>query len=166
MPTTQSYHDGNLYVQGSFSCTTFTPPASCITNAAIIAAAGIDATKVVHQHVKSYEQESATTDVSESRTVHIAYAAGTIVDFRAGNVVAHVGAATTTFDLLKNGTTVLTGVISTSSANAAYALVAGTISSAAYVAGDVLEVRTVATAGGGTLAKGAFARLVLRENPA
>jgi hypothetical protein len=68
-----------------------------------------------------------------------------------------------TVDLRKNGTTILTSVITISVAQAAYARVAGAIASAAYIAGDVFELVVTATAGGGTLPQGLFVDTVLRE---
>jgi hypothetical protein len=44
-----------------------------------------------------------------------------------------------TVDLKKNGTSVLTSVVTITNAQAAYARVAGAIATAAYVAGDVFE---------------------------
>jgi hypothetical protein len=69
-----------------------------------------------------------------------------------------------TVDLRKNGTTVLSAVITLNNANTARVAVAGALSVTTLVAGDVLEVVT-ATAGGGTLATGVFAIVTVNEMP-
>lgn len=121
------------------------------------------ATKLKHQYVPTYGQPHGTAAITERKTVHVARSAGDVVAIEAGPVVAAVGVATVTFDLRKNGTTVLTGVITITNAHAAYAKVAGAISSAPYVAGDVFELVVTATAGGGTLPQGVFCDVVFRE---
>src|SRR4051812_30646721 len=80
-----------------------TPPA---------AGQGVAANKVIHQHEITYAQESATNAASEKKTIHVCRNAGTLLDFRAGAVVLLTGADTCTVDLLKNGVSVLTAVIS------------------------------------------------------
>lgn len=157
--------NNNLHVNGTITCAGLVAPASTITNSMIQAAAGIDATKVIHQHQKGLFQVHGSAATSERKVVHVARAAGTLTEFVAGVVVACIGAATVTVDLRKNGTTVLTGTILIDSTDAAYAINVGTLASTSYVAGDVYEVVTVATAGGGTLGQGLFAQATLRENP-
>lgn len=140
-------------------------PSGAVTAANIAAAAGVEATKLEHQHREIYQQESDTTSVSEDRVVHVVKGTtGDLKTFRAGSVVANIGAATITVDLHKNGSTILTAPISLDSGDAAYALVAGVISSEPVVADDVLEVVVVATAGGGTVGKGVFASLDVFED--
>lgn len=156
--------EGDLYVYGNLSSKTVTLPDGGITNAMIAAATGIDATKVDHQHRGIFSQPN-TTATSETKIVHVCYGAtGTVVAFKAGSIVANIGAATVTLDLKKNGATILSAVITLDSANTTYVVEAGTINSAALVAGDVLTVVTVATAGGGTLATGLFAAVTVNED--
>lgn len=155
----------DLYINGAFSCKTFTPPASSVGNAAIPASAGLSASKLEHRHEKCYGQPGGAISFTEKRAIHVVYGAtATLLAFRAGLITANVGAATVTFDLKKNGTTMLTAVINQTSAQAAYALTAAALASTTLVQGDVLEVVIVATAGGGTLGNGAFADLVLNED--
>ncbi len=140
-------------------------PSDCIGNAQVKSSDPIAADKLQHQHRAVYAQESATPAADEARVIHVVKgAAGTLKTFKAGSVVANIGAATVTVDLKKNGVSVLTAPISLDSGDAAYALVEGTISSAAVAAGDVLEVVIDGTAGGGTLAKGVFCSLDLWED--
>jgi hypothetical protein len=154
---------GDQYFNGNVGMKTLSPPAGCITNAAIEALAGIDATKVDHQHRMVYSQPN-TTATSETRMLFVCYGAtGTVIAFRAGSIVAALTTATVTLDLKKNGTSILTGVITLDNANTARVVEAATISSASLVTGDVLEVVITATAGGGTLPTGVFCSLTVNE---
>lgn len=158
---------GDLTVNGQVSCTGFYVSAGVITDAMMAAGAKVATTKLRHRHQKHYNQESATTAVSEARVIHLVKGTtGSLVDITAGNVVACIGAATITVDCLKNGSTILTGVITLSSTTTAYTVqLTGTFTSTALVAGDVLEIKIVATAGGGTIGKGPFVRLTIDEDP-
>jgi len=128
------------------------------------AGAGIQQSKLEHQHRASYGQPN-TTATTETVVLFVARAGGTVLQFVGGMVGANVGAATVTFDLKKNGTTVLTGVVTLDSADAAYATVAGTlVATPTYVAGDVFTVVITATAGGGTLGTGAFCSMTSKED--
>lgn len=155
--------DSDVYVTGNLSAQTLTVPANAVTNSAIPSAANIDGYKLKHFHRQVYAQESATTAASESRVVHHCLASGTVTDFYVGSVVVNGGAATVAVDLKKNGSSILSSAVTLSSSNTARVAVAGSISSASVVAGDVLEVTITATAGGGTLAKGVFASVNIHE---
>jgi hypothetical protein len=156
----------DLYLGGNFSCKQFTPPSGCITDAAILGAAGVQASKLQHQHQQRYAQNSTTTGAADQQVLHVVRGAtATILELKVGAITAAVGAATATFDLLKNGTTILTATAVLGSGTANFA----TISPAGYtstslVTGDVLELKVTVAAGGGTIAKGLFALLSLRED--
>ena len=151
---------GQLVAQGGF-----VPPAGSIGDAAIAAAAGLSASKLQHEHRKSYAQESATAAADEARVLHtVRGAAGTIKSFVAGAVVPAVGDAIVEIDLLKDGVSVLDAAIEVNVAHAAYEVVAGTIDTPTVAAGDVLEVSIDGTIGTGTLAKGVFCELSVRED--
>lgn len=134
-------------------------PTGSVGNTQIAALAGIDASKVIHFISKCLSQGSTATASAQSGVIHVAKGAGTIQAFRAGSVVANIGAAACTVDLKKNGSSILSSTIALNSSISAYATVAGTISHTTYVAGDVFEWVVTATAGGGTLALGLFAQL-------
>ena len=158
--------DNDIFVAGNIGSRTLTVPAGTILNAAVGSAAAIAATKMIQQHVLHVSQESAADASDEEFCVHVVYGAtGTSVAFEAGVVVAAAGAAVVAVDLHKNGTTVLSSTITLDNSQTAYELVTATISTTSLVAGDVLEVLINATIGGGTLGKGVFASLVLREDP-
>lgn len=140
-------------------------PIETVTNANVSTsvADAIGAAKLVHQHRAVYAQESGTTAADEERVVHVAVGAGTVLGINVGAVVANIGASTVTVDLHKNGVTVLTGLITLDSGNAAYTLEPGVIDTAAFAADSVLEIIIDATVGGGTLATGLFVAVDLSE---
>lgn len=121
------------------------------------------ATKLKHQYAPTLAQVHGSAAVTERKVVHVAKSAGNVTGIEAGIVVAAVGAATVTIDLRKNGTTILSGVITIDVANSAYAKEAGVISVDSYSLGDVFELVITATAGGGTLPQGLFVSTVFRE---
>lgn len=139
-------------------------PAAAVTAANVKADARVETSKLQHRHSKHHSQGSGTTAADESKPIHVVFGAtGTIPSFKAGCVVANIGDSTVTFDLKKNGSSVLSAPISFSSADAAYSVKSGTISSPNVVAGDVLEVVIDATVGTGTLATGAFSETLIDE---
>jgi hypothetical protein len=156
---------GDLHVAGTLSATTTTLSAGSVSNAKVAADADIDASKLEHQHSKTYEQESDTTSVTETRVIHVVYGTvATVVAFEAGSVTVCAGAATIDVDLLKNGVSILTAAITLDNGNSVRVVEAGTISSPTLADGDVLEVDVTATAGGGTVGKGVFASCIIRED--
>jgi hypothetical protein len=159
-----SYIQNDLHVTGALTCGSFSVPAGTLTNAGVNASAAIATTKMVHRYMKTYAQESATAATDEKRVVHTVYGAtGTILAFECGAVVACVGAATLDFDCLVNGASILTAVVRVDSGDAAYAILAGTIDTAALEDGDVIEIHIDQTTGGGTDGKGAFATVIFDE---
>ncbi len=138
-------------------------PAASVGDTQASSASPLGVTKTTHRLTPTLAQVHGTAATTERRAVHVAHAAGTIAAFRAGVVVANVGAATIEVDLRKNGTTTLTAPISLDNGDAAYAEVDGSVSVTSYVAGDVLEVVVTATAGGGTLGQGLYCHAVLNE---
>ena len=157
--------EGDIHINGNLSSKTLSIPNSTVTNNAITASAGISATKLQHQHRASYSQESATTTVNETKVVHVVYGAtGSIIDFKAATIVPCLSGAVIDVDLFVNGSTVLSAEINLSDADSAYEVLAGTITSASLVAGDVVEIDIAITTGGGTMAKGVFASLTIHED--
>lgn len=159
--------EGDVYVNGNVSSKTATLPSSTVTDASVQANAAIDATKLQHQHRHVFTQPNSAA-TSETKVIYGCYGAtGTVIAFSAGSIAIAVGAATVTVDLKKNGSSILTSVITLDTANTARVVEAGTLSgSTSLVAGDVLEVVTAATAGGGTLPTGVFAVLTVNEKAA
>jgi hypothetical protein len=139
-------------------------PAACIGDDQIEADAFIAATKLEHQHLERYSQPNTTT-TSETRIIHEANGAGVLIEFNAGNISHCLTTATITVDVLKNGVSVLTSVLTLDNTNtnrvSESAAIAG--GSNSYVDGDVFEIVIVASASGGTIGTGFFCSGVFRE---
>lgn len=158
--------EDDLHVGGNLSADAMSIPSSTIDDDDVKSTAAIQQGKLDHQHRIPYSQPN-TTATTETRVLYRCFgASGTILGFHAGSIAANIGAATVTLDLKKNGTTVLSSVITLNNANTARVAVAGTLSVTTLVAGDVLEVVVTATAGGGTLATGLFAAVTVGEKAA
>jgi len=120
---------------------TVTLPDSTVTNAKVSASAAIAATKLEHQTSKTYAQPSDQTAAFDSQVIHTVYGStGTIVAFEVGAVVACTSTSTVDVDLHKNGTSILSSPVEIDSADTAYTLVSGTVSTSTLADGDVLEV--------------------------
>jgi len=160
--------ENDLYVSGNIACRTFTPPASSITNAAVIAAAGVDATQVEQRYKPAYAQPHGSAGTTVRQAVHqVIGATGTINSVRAMLSVAPIGAATHVIQIKKNGSNILSTAITLDNANTAFIDETDTgFTSTALVAGDVLEVDVTATAGGGTLGQGLHVMIDLDEDAA
>jgi hypothetical protein len=157
---------GNLTVQGATTLTSLNVANADVSNARVIPAAGISASKLQHQHWKTYAQPGGSTTATQRFTIHVGTGtAGTVLGFIAGQIVASLTTATVSVDLKKNGTSILSAPIALGT-TAAYVTLAATISSAAYVAGDVFEVVVTASASGGTLGEGVFAQMLATESAA
>jgi len=159
--------EGNTHIVGTLSATAMTLPSGCVDNAKVAAAAGVDASKLEHQHQITLAQDNGSAAVAQTRVVHVVYGAtGTLLALQAGCETPNVGDATITVDLHVNGSSVLSAAIELSSSQSAYELVEGVISSAGLSADDVIEIVIAVNAGTGTLGQGVFANLVLREDAA
>ena len=158
--------DGDLRVSGTFSAGTLIVPNNTVVNASIQASAGIDASKLEHQHQPTiWLSDYATNAAVTRRVVHVVRGATAVIwDFKVGAAIAATVDATATIDLKKNGTSILSSSISLTATTAAFALKGGSFSSTALVQNDVLEIDVSAvSAGAGALAKGLFATLEIRE---
>jgi hypothetical protein len=142
---------------------TITP--GSVVDADLSASANLSATKMQHQYCPLFAQANSAAASDTGRVIHVVKGAtGTMVAFRAGSIVAATGNATVTIDLKKNGTTMLTAVITLDNANTAYIAEDAALSVTALAAGDVLTLVIVATVGTGVLPTGLFAEAILRED--
>jgi hypothetical protein len=165
-----SRFDSDLQVDGHLTAKSMSIPASSIDDEDIKAGANIDPTKMRHEFRARYTQEASGNAAAATTVLHNARAAGTVNGVKVGLVTppdTAVGSSgrTATIDIKKNGTTILSATVTLDSTNTAYVAVAGTVSSAAYSAGDTFTA--VQTVGGsaGTHAKGVFVELSLYESP-
>jgi hypothetical protein len=161
-----TFDDNALFRNGAQFLGTLSLPANCIGDSQFDVTYPLGALKVIHQSSVRLAQAHGTAATAERRVAHIAYAAGTVVAVKVTQVVAAIGDSTVTIDVRKNGTTILTGTISITSAKVAFEITSGTIGVSAYVAGDVLEIVQTVSAGTGTLPQGVCCEIFLRENPA
>ena len=154
--------DDDWHVNGHLSGNTMSVANGSVSNASVAATASIASSKLNHVFRAPYAQPN-TAGTSETRVVHVCRGAGTLLSFVAGSIAAATGDATVTLDLRKNGTTVLSAVITLDSGNSNRVVEAATLVDTTLAAGDVLEVVTVATIGTGTLPTGVFAAANLTE---
>lgn len=148
----------DLHVVGNLSAQTFTPPSGSITNASVVALAGIAASKLQKRTYAQYAQLHGTAATTVRIVIHrVKGATGTINSFKCLTSVLNIGAATISVQLKKNGSNILSSATVLDTGNTAFiAEDAAGFTSSALVAGDVLEVDITATAGGGTLGQGFY----------
>jgi hypothetical protein len=159
--------DSDLTVRGTLVPSTLVMPNNSITNSSqFLAGLNLDADKTEQRVYPSHAQPN-TAATSETRAIYVARRSGTLNEVIAGSIAKAVGDSTVTVDVKKNGTTVLTGVITLDSGNTNRVVESGAIAGAAtFVVGDWFEVVITAVAGTGTLPTGVFAQLELDQNGA
>lgn len=129
------------YFANTLEAYTLIPSTECMRNSHVAPDAKIVYSKLEHQHRACYSQGSNVTAENERHVLHVVQGlTGSVLAFEAGVVVACTSTATIDVDLLKNGVSILTAAIEIDNGDAAYAVVAGVISTAGIVDGDVLEV--------------------------
>jgi len=125
----------------------------------------IDADKAQHLYRAwtNFALAIGATPVAREEIVHVCEVAGTIRQFAA--LCNETGtAANVTFDLKKNGTSILSSVVTITNATADKAVVDGTISSTTVAVGDVLSIALAVSSSTGM--QGPFAWLTVEENGA
>lgn len=155
----------SLHVSGTLTCDKFTPPEDSIGNAAFRSGDYLAGDKIQHGLRLLLAQDSDAEAAAQTRVVHVAVAAGTLMAIRAGCVDPCSGDAEIIVDVLKNGSSVLVSPITLDSNQNARETVSGTINSEALAADDVLEVEITVDAGTGSLGAGVFVSIVGHENP-
>lgn len=157
--------EGDIRARGRVIADILIPTTGTVGNNEVKSSDPIDADKLKHRIHMPYSQAHGAASVTQRKVIHVAKETGNFGDVNAGVVVACAGAATITVDIYNNGSTILNAPISIDSGDAAYDLVAGTFADDTYVAGDVIEVVVVATAGGGTIGQGVFLDIWADEVP-
>jgi len=163
---------GNLHVAGTLSAASLTIPNGGVTNAHITSSAGLDATKLEHQHCIPYFQADGTDVAAATVPVYICRGAtAEIVAIQVSCVDAPSGGDKAfTVDLQKadEGTptpaTVLSSTISYSSTQSDCEVEPGTISSADLITGDQLLVVVAVTGSTGTQGQGLVVNITIRED--
>ncbi len=167
----QSIQDGDLRVNGAFSAKSINYPANSIGNSDIEQDAGIEATKVIHQHAIHYDQAAGSDVVAQTRLVHTFRAAATIVAVDVVTSTAPNGgdkALTVDVKLGNESTafaTILTGVITVDDSHANREVVAGVVNTTVAAAGDTLEIVVAVTGSTGSQGQGLCVTVWIRETP-
>lgn len=155
----------DLFVGGTLVAKSFTAPKASIGNDAIASGDPIAGVKLQRGISQVIAQDSDAVAAAQTRTVHVAVAAGSIQQVSAGCISPCVGDAVITMDVLKNGASILTAAIDITSAQAARALVDATVATTDYAANDVFEISITVSAGTGTLGSGVFVLFAAFEYP-
>jgi hypothetical protein len=153
-----------FYIRGILKTDTFVTPTASIGDSQMDAARPIDADKSIHQYNVGYTGQKRGTAVAAAQVViHTAVGDGNLLQFQVGFAVAAIGDSTATFDLKKNGASVLSGTETLDNGDAAFTLTTAGIATAPYVAGDVFELVITVAAGTGTPAQGPIVSAVFQE---
>lgn len=104
-----------------------------------------DQLRHVFKPATNFDLAIGGTPATREEICHVAEAAGVVRAFGAGCNNTGTATVALTFDLKKNGTTVLSATVSVTHATADRASVAGTINVPTYVAGDVFSFVLTAT---------------------
>jgi len=144
---------------------TLTFDTSDISNDAISPTTLLDNDKLQHLYkiFTNFDLAIGATPVARHEIVYVVDKAGTIRNFNA--LCNDTGtSASVTFDLKKNGVSVLSSVVTITNATSDRAVVAGTISTATLAIGDVLSIELAVSSSTGM--QGPFAWAVIEENGA
>ncbi len=143
----------------------FTPDPGGITDSHIASDAEIDADKMQHVYTAGTSLGFAigATPTTREEIVYVAKQAGTIRGFHA---LLNVDGSSTsiTFDLKKNGSSILSAVITVTSSTGDRVVSDGTLSSTTLAADDVLSISM--TVSSSTGAQGPYAWVDVEENAA
>lgn len=169
----QSTFRSDVHVIGNFSCTTMTVPDATVDDDAVKPAAGIQATKLQHQHAIKYHQADGSDVAAAIVPIHVVRGvSATIVAVEVVCLDAPDGGDKTfTVDLQKcnegspSPASVLSAAISYSVGSTHDAEVHdGTISSPTLADGDTLVVEVAVSGSTGTQGQGLVVTVTLRED--
>jgi hypothetical protein len=144
---------------------TLTLDKGVVTNDSIADSAAVDADKMQHCYKPGtgFGFVIGGTPTTREEIVFVASQAGTVRGF--GCLLNDTGTSTSiTFDLKKNGVSMLSAVVTITNATADRAVQAGAISTTTFAADDVLSIAMAVSSSTG--AQGPFAFIELEENQA
>lgn len=139
--------------------------AGSVTDQHISSGAALDADKMQHVHKVccNFGLEYDDTPAAAVFVVYVASSAGTVRDVGAG--LYDTGTSTDiTFDLKKNGTSILSSTIQVTHGDADRAVVGGTINTPTFADGDVFTAHLATSSTTG--AQGPFLTVAFEENSA
>lgn len=133
-------------------------PAGCLRSTHFSTTSPVSASKKKIPHRRfALQQVHGSAATTERRVFfNCIGTTGVLRSVRAGVLVAAVGAATVTIDIYKNGSSVLSSVLTLDVNNAIRTEEVALLLDRDLAAGDLLEFVVVATAGGGTLPQGLY----------
>ena len=154
----------DVRVRGAVIARSLTLETASLTSDMIVAGADVDADKLEHRHSLTWGQPNSAA-TTETRVIHLSRTIGIIRAVSAGSIVAAIGNSTVTVDVMINGVSALSSVITLDNANTAYVPEVGTVDGAAddLAVGGVVTVVITATVGTGTLPTGVFVNVEVDE---
>lgn len=165
-------YDGDVHVAGTLSAKNMVIPDSAVNNADIVASAGIEATKLIHQYALSYNQTTGADVAAAQDFLHTFRSAATIVGMDVTPITAPTtGDRTFSVDLHKGSAgsafaSVLSAVVTIGQTDVDRTQRAATISNSTAVDGDMLKVVVTLTTGStGNQGKGVLVTVWTREEP-
>ena len=164
--------DGDVHFTGTLSATTVNLPDATVTAADVLGAAGIEATKLQHQHCITYWQDDGTDVAAAIAPVYTCRGVtATVVAIEVVCVDAPSGgdkAFTVDLHVADEGTptpaTILSGTIAYSSTQSDCEVEPGTVSSGSLVVGDSLLVIVAVSGSTGTQGQGLVVTVTIRED--
>lgn len=163
--------NNDLHVNGTLSSKSFNAPPGSIGDADIEGNAGIQASKVVHQHAVRYHQAGGTDVVAATVPLHIFYGDAEILAVEVVPITAPTGGDKAfTVDVKKGNqagayATILSSVITINSGVANRQVVSGTLSTTTALDGDSLTVVVAVSGSTGSQGQGVVVIVWLREDP-
>lgn len=165
--------EGNVVISGSATVQgSFYPPAQCIGDSHVSADTSkrIDADKLVHQFPVQYGQASGSSIAAATQNVHLARGAGTVESVEITYDTVGTGDRTVTVDYKKSTAggafaTILSAVITIATGATVRIPIVGTVSSAAYVDGDVFQFVVALGGTTGTQPQGLCCVAMHQEQP-
>ena len=160
-----------MHCTGAITAKTLTPNDGTITNAKVAADAGIEATKLIHQHSIRYNQASGSDVASATEVVHIFRSTSTIVSVDVIPDTAPTGGDKEyTVDVKKSTgagawASILTGVITVDSGSTDRTVQAGVLSDSDAIDNDALQIVIAASGSTGSQGQGVCVVINTREQP-
>lgn len=155
--------DDDVTIRGTLSPESINMPQNAISaDAQIKAGTNISADKTQTRIYRTHAQPN-TAATAETRAMFVARKAGTVKEVLVGSIAKATGDSTTTVNVLKNGTTILSSSVVLNNANTNRVGVAAAISSSVLAIGDWLEVVITISAGTGTLPTGLFVQIEIDQ---
>ena len=161
-----STHNGDLRISGGLSCESFNPPAGWLEDEHVAVGAAIDAAKVNHRLHRSHTQDLGSAVAAKTVLIHTAEYAGSLAGVNIAITTHPTTTDTVVVDVKKSTgagafASVLSSAYTLDSSSADRTVYNATISSSAYVAGDIFQVAVTVT---GTSGQGLIVDCIFEEN--